>query len=75
MRLTKFLAFGIVVAGMFAWAFAANAANIDETAANSGQCKGLVASVQAADLGNALSGPGTYTVFAPTDEAFALATP
>lgn len=51
MRLTKFLAFAIVVAGMFAWAFAANAADIDEMAANSGRYKSSVASVQAADLG------------------------
>ena len=31
----------------------------------------LVAAVQAADLAETLSAPGPYTVFAPTDEAFA----
>jgi len=31
----------------------------------------LVAAVQAAGLANALSGPGPFTVFAPTNEAFA----
>jgi uncharacterized surface protein with fasciclin (FAS1) repeats len=31
----------------------------------------LVAAVQAADLVTQLKGPGPYTVFAPTDEAFA----
>lgn len=33
--------------------------------------KTLVTAVTAADLGGALSGPGTFTVFAPTDNAFA----
>ncbi len=71
MKLTKFLAAGIVAAGTLVSAFAANAANIVETAVNAGQFKTLVAAVQAADLGGALSGPGPFTVFAPTDEAFA----
>ncbi len=31
----------------------------------------LLAAVQAADLGDTLAGAGPYTVFAPTDEAFA----
>jgi uncharacterized surface protein with fasciclin (FAS1) repeats len=70
-KLTKFLAAGIVAAGTLVSAFAANAANIVETAVNAGQFKTLVAAVQAADLGGALSGPGPFTVFAPTDEAFA----
>lgn len=71
MKLTKFLAAGIVVAGTFASTLAANAANIVETAIEAGQFKTLVAAVQAADLGGALSGPGPFTVFAPSDEAFA----
>ena len=33
--------------------------------------KTLVTAVTAADLGATLSGPGTFTVFAPTDKAFA----
>jgi len=45
--------------------------NIVETATNAGSFKTLVAAVQAAGLGATLSGPGPFTVFAPTDEAFA----
>ena len=71
MKLTNFLAAGIVAAVTLTSAFAANAMNIVETAVNAGQFKTLVAAVQAADLGGALSGPGPFTVFAPTDEAFA----
>jgi len=36
-----------------------------------GQFETLVAAVQAAGLVETLSGPGPFTVFAPTDEAFA----
>ena len=71
MKLTNFLAAGIVAAVTLTSAFAANALNIVETAVSAGQFKTLVAAVQAADLGGALSGPGPFTVFAPTDEAFA----
>ena len=59
------------LAGTFVSAVAANAANLVETAVDAGQFKTLVAAVQAAGLGDALSGPGPFTVFAPTDEAFA----
>ncbi len=45
--------------------------NIVETATAAGSFKTLVAAVQAAGLGGTLSGPGPFTVFAPTDEAFA----
>ena len=45
--------------------------NIVETATNAGSFTTLVAAVQAAGLGATLSGPGPFTVFAPTDEAFA----
>ena len=45
--------------------------NIVETATTAGSFKTLVAAVQAAGLGETLSGPGPFTVFAPTDEAFA----
>ena len=45
--------------------------NIVETATNAGSFKTLVAAVQAAGLGATLSGPGPFTVFAPTDDAFA----
>ena len=45
--------------------------NIVETAINAGNFKTLVAAVQAAGLVDTLSGEGPFTVFAPTDEAFA----
>jgi uncharacterized surface protein with fasciclin (FAS1) repeats len=45
--------------------------NIVETAVEAGSFKTLIAAATAADLGGALSGPGPFTVFAPTDEAFA----
>lgn len=46
-------------------------ANIVETAVKNGNFKTLVAAVKEADLVETLSGPGPFTVFAPTDEAFA----
>ena len=46
-------------------------ATIVETAVAAGSFKTLVAAVQAAGLVETLSGPGPFTVFAPTDEAFA----
>jgi uncharacterized surface protein with fasciclin (FAS1) repeats len=45
--------------------------NIDEGAAGADNLKTLVTAVQAADLAETLSGAGPFTVFAPTDEAFA----
>ncbi len=44
--------------------------NIVENAVNSPINTTLVAAVVAADLVDTLSGPGPFTVFAPTDEAF-----
>ncbi len=45
--------------------------DIVETAVAAGDFQTLVAAVQAADLVETLKSPGPYTVFAPTDEAFA----
>ena len=45
--------------------------NIVETAVAAGSFNTLVAAVQAAGLAETLSGPGPFTVFAPTDDAFA----
>jgi uncharacterized surface protein with fasciclin (FAS1) repeats len=45
--------------------------NIVETAISAGSFKTLVTAVQAAGLVETLSGEGPFTVFAPTDEAFA----
>jgi len=50
-------------------------ANIVETAVSAGSFKTLVAAVTAAGLGPVLSGPGPFTVFAPSDEAFAKLPP
>jgi uncharacterized surface protein with fasciclin (FAS1) repeats len=45
--------------------------NIVETAVGAGSFTTLVAAVEAAGLVETLSGEGPFTVFAPTDEAFA----
>ena len=45
--------------------------NIVETAVGTGVHKTLVAAVQAAGLVDTLASPGPFTVFAPTDSAFA----
>jgi transforming growth factor-beta-induced protein len=49
----------------------AQSANIVDTAVAAGSFKTLVAAVQAAGLVETLKGPGPFTVFAPTDDAFA----
>jgi uncharacterized surface protein with fasciclin (FAS1) repeats len=46
-------------------------ADIVDTAVQAGSFKTLVAAVQAAGLVDTLKGAGPFTVFAPTDEAFA----
>jgi transforming growth factor-beta-induced protein len=48
-----------------------SAKNIVQTAIAAGQFKTLVKAVEAAGLAETLSGTGPFTVFAPTDEAFA----
>ena len=60
----------VLLAGFFALSSAATAADIVDTAI-AGKFNTLVAAVKAADLVNTLKGPGPFTVFAPTDEAFA----
>ncbi len=49
----------------------AKADDIVDTAVAAGQFETLVAAVQAAGLVETLKGEGPFTVFAPTDEAFA----
>jgi uncharacterized surface protein with fasciclin (FAS1) repeats len=44
--------------------------DIVDTAINAGSFNTLVTAVTAAGLDTALKGPGPFTVFAPTDEAF-----
>ncbi len=62
----------IVVALLSGLAFAQNSqyVNVMDTAKASNQLKTFVAAVEAADLGEILN-KGQYTIFAPTDEAFA----
>ena len=65
----------LAVAGMFTLlavgTIQAKAADIVDTAVAAGNFKTLVAAVQAAGLVDTLKGKGPFTVFAPTDEAFA----
>lgn len=65
---TKKLIMAVALAGA---AFAAQAADIVDTAVAAGNFKTLVVALKAADLVSTLKGKGPFTVFAPTDEAFA----
>jgi uncharacterized surface protein with fasciclin (FAS1) repeats len=60
-----------VVATMGVASAHASEMDIVDTAINAGDFETLVAAVQAADLVDTLKGDGPFTVFAPTDEAFA----
>lgn len=73
LRKTLFAATAIAaVAGSVAFAGSKAAQkDIVDTAVNAGQFETLVAAVTAADLAETLKGEGPFTVFAPTDEAFA----
>jgi uncharacterized surface protein with fasciclin (FAS1) repeats len=71
-KFAKYAAAGIVGASMaFSASVSAQAADIVDTAVGAGSFKTLVAAVTAAGLVETLKGPGPFTVFAPTDEAFA----
>lgn len=52
-------------------AFSAFAQDIVDVASKAGNFNTLVTAVKAADLVDTLKGPGPFTVFAPTDAAFA----
>ncbi|MBY6081049.1 fasciclin domain-containing protein [Ruegeria arenilitoris] len=62
---------GAAAAVALALPMKAQAADIVDTAVSAGSFNTLVAAVQAAGLVDTLKGKGPYTVFAPTDEAFA----
>ncbi len=62
---------GTAAALAFAMPLKAQAADIVDTAVAAGSFNTLVAAVQAAGLVDTLKGDGPFTVFAPTDEAFA----
>ncbi len=72
MRSTKnpLAATAIALSGLFV-SSQSFAADIVDTAVSAGNFKTLVAAVQAAGLAETLKGAGPFTVFAPTDEAFA----
>ena len=61
----------VACAALSVAASTAFAADIVDTAAAAGQFKTLVTALEKADLVDTLKGAGPYTVFAPTDEAFA----
>lgn len=66
-----------MLAGLFAMAFSASvhagghSKDIVDTAVEAGTFNTLVAAVTAADLVDTLKSEGPFTVFAPTDDAFA----
>lgn len=70
-RLRNLAAAAAFAVSSFALSAQAFAADVVDTAVAAGNFKTLVAAVQAAGLVDTLKGPGPFTVFAPTDEAFA----
>jgi uncharacterized surface protein with fasciclin (FAS1) repeats len=74
MKALKNLMFGAAVAAIALSAGTVTRAqgkDIVDTAVAAGQFKTLAAALQAAGLVETLKGAGPFTVFAPTDEAFA----
>jgi uncharacterized surface protein with fasciclin (FAS1) repeats len=74
--LHKIIARGVLASALFASAVAVQPAaaqhkTIPEVAVEAGSFGTLVAALQAAGLVDALAGEGPFTVFAPTDDAFA----
>jgi len=63
--------FSLAAATLAVVASCASAANIPQTAIDNGSFTTLVAALGAAELVDTLSGEGPFTVFAPTDDAFA----
>jgi len=60
-----------IVSALTAAALSAQAKDIVDTAVADGNFKTLATALQAAGLVDTLKGPGPFTVFAPTDAAFA----
>src|SRR5688572_25483190 len=67
---TKLMAVVAMVVGL-ANAVSAQGKDLVDTAVAAGQFKTLAAALQAGGLVDTLKGDGPFTVFAPTDEAFA----
>lgn len=74
-KIASFMLAGIVTLGMTIGSVGANGnqdkKDIVDTAVAAGSFNTLVAAVKAAGLVETLKGKGPFTVFAPTDEAFA----
>lgn len=68
--LASIMTFAVIV-GTSVFAVGEDKKDIVDTAVGAGSFKTLVAAVQAAGLVETLKGEGPFTVFAPTDEAFA----
>jgi uncharacterized surface protein with fasciclin (FAS1) repeats len=64
-----------VCALLAVFSFGASAADIVDTAVAAGNFQTLVTAVKAAGLVDTLKGAGPFTLFAPTDEAFAKLPP
>jgi uncharacterized surface protein with fasciclin (FAS1) repeats len=73
LRIAKLAAAMVAAIGLTIGLANAGSANKDivDTAVSAGQFKTLATALQAAGLVDTLKGPGPFTVFAPTDEAFA----
>lgn len=69
----RFVALGLsmIFASNYTQARPAASQDIVDTAVAAGSFKTLAAALKAADLVDTLKGPGPFTVFAPTDAAFA----
>jgi uncharacterized surface protein with fasciclin (FAS1) repeats len=71
MNIRKSFAAAAVAAALAVPALAQGPKDIVDTAVAAGSFKTLATALQAAGLVETLKGPGPFTVFAPTDEAFA----
>lgn len=71
----RLMASAAMAVSLMSAAAAAKAADIVDTAVAAGSFNTLVAAVQAAGLVDTLKGTGPFTVFAPTDAAFAKLPP
>lgn len=69
MGISKFIMVGVTTTMLSI--SAAKAADIVDTASSAGSFNTLVTAIKAAGLVDTLKGPGPFTVFAPTDDAFA----
>ena len=70
-RIYVMICSALLLASFSSSAFAGPRKDIVDTAVAAGDFKTLAASLEAAGLVDTLKGPGPFTVFAPTDEAFA----